>query len=426
MKNGKSAKFAIAITTFALFSAISPSANAVACNPVTSTFTGNGTNGTSNAIYTVLKFTTVATCDWTVPSNVLRVDALIIGGGGGGGVWVAGGGGAGAMIDTTTISVTPNAVMPIVVGGGGTGSVLDISLTSTPSSPANGGDSSFNGIVASGGGRGGSWSTAATNGGSGGGGTGYTTAVGATTNSLYGNSGGTGTGDGANYGYPAGGGGGAGGSGNNASNANSGNGGLGKPSSITGTSVTYAGGGGGGCHGLGTNACVIGTGGSGIGGDGDGFVNTTHKNTTGGTGAANTGSGGGGAGGPNNGAYSPAVFTGGNGGSGVVIIRYISDFAVSPSLGTGKINNTTVAYRTSTQIQFTPPISGKITFLQKGKPISGCKNLNITAGNTITCNWKPAGHGQIPITINVYQTGSTSVFKSYELKYAGQSRTGSR
>ncbi len=54
---------------------------------------------TDGRSYTVLQFKTVGTCEWTVPSRVSVIDALVVAGGGGGnassGVGGDGGGGAG-------------------------------------------------------------------------------------------------------------------------------------------------------------------------------------------------------------------------------------------------------------------------------------------------------------------------------------------
>ena len=81
------------------------------------------------------------------------------------------------------------------------------------------------------------------------------------------------------------------------------NGGIGYTSSISGTSKNYAGGGSS-CNWSGTTWCGTAVDGGGVGnGDGDGT-----------NGIANTG---GGAGGANN------THMGGNGGSGIVIVRYL-------------------------------------------------------------------------------------------------------
>ncbi len=406
-------------------------AAAVVCTSSKSTFVGNGTIGSLNAVYTVESFTTVvAGCTWAVPSNVTKVDALIIGGGGGGGTWVAGGGGAGGMMDTTSISVTPNANISITVGSGGSGATRSVLSSISSTAATNGGASSFGTYSVDGGGYGGSWSDAAgQNGGSGGGGTG-STAQGNTTNSLYGNNGGTGNSDGA-YSYPSGGGGGAGGVGlNGQSNISglgkSGDGGPGRASTITGTSVIYAGGGGAGCHGNTTPSCVVGQGGSGGGGTGDMWISSTHQTSRGGNGLDNSGSGGGGGGGPNSTAFNPSYYYGGNGGSGVVVIRYISDLKLNSSLGTGSITSTSTTYRTSTQMNVNAPVNGKVTFLQFGKRIPGCQNLTATSGATVTCNWKPSFHGQIPITLNYYQTGLSGIFKTANFTFSTVKRANSR
>ena len=404
------------------------SAGAAPCVSSTSTFTGDGVNGTLNAIYTVQTFTSATTCDWTVPSGVSKIDLLVVGGGGGGGSWVGGGGGAGAMIDTTSVSVTPSATISLTVGSGGLGAITSDFGAGTYRYAANGNNSSFGAITATGGGRGGQWDAAAGSGGSGGGGAGNTGATaGSASNTLYGFSGGAPYAA-SGYGYATGGGGGAGAVGANATYINvtssrSGDGGSGKISRITGTATYYAGGGGGGCHGNGTYPCTVGNGGVGGGGAGDGWQ-SSDKIVNGADGVANSGGGGGGSGAPHVSANTSSQ--GGNGGSGVVILRYISDVTSLPSLGAGKVNDTTANYRTNTELQITLPFAGKVTFLQLGKQVPGCRNLVLVAGSTPTCQWKPMTRGYITISAMVYQSGVTALFKRIEYKFFVTKRAGVR
>ena len=111
----------------------------------------------------------------------------------------------------------------------------------------------------------------------------------------------------------SGGGGGASAAGGDASSNDGGDGGAGVATSISGSSVTYAGGGGGGAYG------TQGTGGAGGGADGV-------KDSNGNAGTANTGGGAGGI-------YisNTTQRYGGNGGSGVVILRYPNDYTISQS-----------------------------------------------------------------------------------------------
>ena len=408
-----------------------PSAHAAVCVSGKSTFTGNGTIGLSNVVYTVESFTSVvAGCTWTVPAGVIRVNALIIGGGGGGGSWVGAGGGAGAMIDTTSLTVTPGASISITVGDGGVGSVTnDVSNAGYQSNGANGNNSVFNSITALGGGVGGSWNQAAgTNTGSGGGAAGNTGGTAGTrANPDYGNSGGSGNPD-WSYGYPTGGGGGAGATGGAVSITTSvrgfsGNGGAGKASTITGSSVTYAGGGGGGCHGNGTYPCTPGSGGSGGGGSGDGWL-ASDTVANGGAGSANTGGGGGGSGNPyrNNGSAS----YGGKGGSGVVIVRYVSNLILTPALGSGRVNATTATYRAPTAFTVNAPVNGKATFYERNKVISACKNKTAVAGGTVTCTWKPSVRGKVSLRVDYFQTGSTTLLERSNFEVWVNNRSGSR
>jgi len=217
------------------------------------------------------------------------VEYLIIGGGGGGGSNDAGGGGAGGMIEGSgEVEVGSESV---VVGQGGEGGT-----------PAGGGgeegnpgeDSSFLGQVAYGGGFGGTNSDPGGDGGSGGGG-GDGGEPGGSGVAGQGNDGGWGNNNG-------GGGGGAGEPGEEGTPDGDADGGDGLQSSITGTPTYYAGGG----AGSDSNDAYSLEGGLGGGGDGD--------CCNGGDGEPNTGGGGGGA--------SYNATNGGDGGSGIVIIRY--------------------------------------------------------------------------------------------------------
>ena len=254
------------------------------------------------------------------PAGSVSVDYLVVAGGGGGGAGApndgGGGGGAGGarMSDGTTagsysasplgacapaITVTAQTY-PITVGAGGS-----LGSGSPGGQGAKGSNSVFSTITSTGGGGGDAANTPATtdtSGGSGGGshqeGPGSGKFAGNTppVSPPQGNPGG------ANAATPnAGGGGGAGAAGTLAQPGSGGAGGAGINNSISGSSVGYAGGGGGG-----------GSPGRGYpdaagGGFGAGNANSAPR-----PGTANTGGGGGG--GSDNAA--------GNGGSGVVIIRY--------------------------------------------------------------------------------------------------------
>ena len=249
----------------------------------------------------------------------LTVDYLVVAGGGGGGGLGngvnggypgAGGGGAGGYrtsIGSTTLNLSSSESYTVVVGAGGTGK------TGTGGAGSSGTNSVFSTITSTGGGGGNSQGQAGTvpSGGSGGGagtqgndtgGLGNTPS----TSPSQGNNGGSHTtGDGAS------GGGGASAAGSANSGLNGGAGGAGTANSISGSSVTYAGGGGGGSYSGGSG----GAGGAGGGGAGNTYNSGVNVAASG---TANTGGGGGGAA-----MSSPTVgLTGGNGGSGIVIVRY--------------------------------------------------------------------------------------------------------
>jgi len=271
------------------------------------------------------------------------VDVLLAGGGGSGNAPNGGGGGGGGVIYSTAIPVSITSY-PIVVGAGG--AALNPSSDSGP--PGNPGvDTTAFSLTAGGGGGGGNRT-----------GTG---ATGRATNGSSGGSGfgnaptpapGNGTGGTGGAGNPNGGGGGGGGAGGNGSPGNSfspdsSDGGAGILNSILGTSYYWAGGGGG--SGAPTpgpgNSCKGGIGGGGGGGryfpapnpEGSGGAHggsayksnpLTAKNTLDcsltNAGAENTGGGGGAAGGGYGGATNVIA---GNGGKGIVIVRY----EISPS-----------------------------------------------------------------------------------------------
>jgi len=247
------------------------------------------------------------------------VDYLVVAGGGGAGATQSGGGGGGGYRESSgaasgcytasplgaCVSALPVSVQgyPITVGGGGSGK---------PTSCGNargcsGANSIFSTVTSTGGGGGGSNSAGAIglSGGSGGGGSdggaggsGNTPPV----SPSQGNNGGPST-------TPSsgGGGGGASAAGSPATTINVGaNGGNGATTSINLSPVTRAGGGGGG--GRPSGCATTPQGGSGGGGNG-------RNDGSGSNGTDNTGGGGGGV-------TCNAGFTSGNGGSGVVIIRY--------------------------------------------------------------------------------------------------------
>ena len=261
--------------------------------------------------YKIHTFTTSGT--FQVTSGSGNVWDLIVAGGGGGGL---GGGGAGGLIDLGgySVGVTVGSYS-VTVGAGGAG-VISNSGGSVTTSQTQGGNSSFNGYTAIGGGSGGFAPLANNNsaGGSGGSGGGGGTDVGGGnqgaaggSTSGQGHNGGTGAYS-ANSAYGKGGGGGAGAVGTSVTSHNGGAGGVGQTSTISGGATYYAGGGGGGSE----NGSGYTGGAGGLGGGGAG---ASYGTNTGTSGTANTGGGGGGT-------YSYNSATGGAGGSGVVIIRY--------------------------------------------------------------------------------------------------------
>lgn len=240
--------------------------NLTAGGGISGTIYATGGTITTDGSYTIHTFTSSGT--FTVTSGSGDIAVLVVAGGGNGG-WAGGGGGgvvykASHLVSAQAYSVT--------VGGSNSDSIFD-TIT------ANGGGLGQPQAPVDGGSGGGAWSGqqfptpgVATQGNSGGG-------IG------YGNAGAVDNGCGA---------GGGGGAGTVASNCNGGNG---FSSSISGSPVVYGGGGGGFTNGIG-----------GTGGGGNGA--TTQADN----GAPNTGGGGGGS-------YYQQF---GLGGSGIVIIRYLT------------------------------------------------------------------------------------------------------
>ena len=308
--------------------------------PLTATG-GNITTVGANVVHTFTSNANlVVSSVGEVASETVR--SLLVGGGGKGGAattfneifigaynqWSrgsSGGGGAGGVLQPN-LSVTAFSVTtyPIVVGSGGRQPNIGEN-----DSVRHGANTVAFGYTAIGGGTSSVGTQSFMNGGSGGGGT---------SNTQFG----VGTvGQGSNGGTGAtfstsnpptltrvssysGGGGGATTAGANISSPSShiqagGAGGTGIASDITGSNVTYAGGGGGGGY-------IAGTGGSGGGGAGGYFTNQSGATAPGSNGTNGLGAGGGGAG--FGGANGTNTYQGGDGGSGVVVITYRSQYRV--------------------------------------------------------------------------------------------------
>jgi hypothetical protein len=108
---------------------------------------------------TITRFTNVATTSWTAPEYVTTVEYLVVGGGGGGGAAYdtgSGGGGGGGLVLSGTLNVVPGNSYSVVVGSGGNGGVGagDRFTDRSETNGLAGGLSSFDAIVALGGGGG--------------------------------------------------------------------------------------------------------------------------------------------------------------------------------------------------------------------------------------------------------------------------------
>lgn len=276
------------------------------------------------------------------------VSYLVVGGGGAGGAGDSGGsggggGGAGGYLSGYK-SITAGTTYTINVGVGGTGTTT-IGNTGGSSSILGTGIS----LIASGGGGGAnnfSSGSAGASGGGGGlrnnfsGGAGNTPSTtpsqgNAGGSTIFGNIGATGRGGGGGGALASG----AGGYGNSELNSNyaagpGGTGGSGIVNNIRGTGlVTYSGGGGAGAYDR-----LVGSGGSGGGGSGSGLGNSSSGfNTIGTAGAANTGGGGGGT----SSGISASSLVGGAGGSGIIILRHLTNIIASNIQSAFTINSLT-------------------------------------------------------------------------------------
>lgn len=253
---------------------------------------GSDNSGSDNIRWTITQHlvTFKSSTTWTVPSSFTgTANVLVVAGGGSGGRGNGneggGGGGGGGMVQASGVALTPGGLYPVVVGLGG---LAYAQPSSGYNSQAYGGDSSFAGITATGGGYGGGYTIYGQikdggSGGSGGGGNGAGEGHG-------GGSGIPGQGNDGGPGYHHSGGGGGGGAGAPGSGGNPGIGGVGLAATLNG--IVYSAGGNGSTY---------------FGGNIDGAY-----------GAPNTGNGGGGGGGYND---AGGIGNGGNGGSGIVIVQ---------------------------------------------------------------------------------------------------------
>ena len=245
----------------------------------------------------VQRFTTTGTTSWTAPSDVTQVEVLVVAAGGTGAADSTtnvgnGGGGGGGLIYNSAYPVTPGQTYTVTVGAGQVGLFAN--------SKRSGGNSVFGNLIAIGGGGGGYYiNNTGADGGSGGGG-GSTSAGGGAGTAGQGFAGGTASSNA---------GGGGGGAGGTATGTNTRDGGPGLQFGISGIPTYYAGGGGGSA-----SSGAQGTGGIGGGGA---------AGTVGTNGTANTGGGGGAQ--INGGAKS------GDGGSGIVIVRYTTTAVANTS-----------------------------------------------------------------------------------------------
>lgn len=335
--------------------------------------------------YNVTKWNVSGASSWTVPSGVTNVEVLLTGGGASGaGTQFAGGGGAGGLLYNATFNVTPGAVMPITIGAPGLGS---------NGGSASGTNTTFGGLDAWGGGRA-IVAGAGSNGGSGGGGDGGTNGAAGLGRQYsylgtvgFANNGGAG--DIGNV--RSGGGGGANTTGyQGIANNYGGNGGDGRQYSLTGVAVNYS------CGGAGSAnvANPGGTGGS-LSCGGDGGANGAAAAKPNGD---EGGSGGGG------GYYNAGAKAGGNGGVGILILKF--------------------ALPTSSPIaSFTP------TGTQTGIGVATVTYTDTSTGTISDYNWTYQGIAAGNNTVTVFSTAQNPTasfyFGNYSIKHGVNGTAGS-
>jgi hypothetical protein len=315
----------------------------------------NATGGTisTDGNYTVHTFTSDGIFNITSgDGDGVNVTVLVVAGGGGGsadGGGMGGGGGAGGVIYNTSYFVAEGGNgITVTVGQGG---------ASSQSGYANNGtNSSFGTLQALGGGAGGIYNDLAGSAGGSGGGGGQEAGSGGAGYAGQGNNGG----DGINPNSAGAGGGGCGAAGSDSSaDHNGGNGGAGCYYTINGTNVSYGGGGGGAAWGVGTE------GSGGVGGGGTGAHNNPSQDATNGTDGLG---GGGGGGGPTE--------ESGDGGNGVVIVRYLQSTPINQTV---TLNSPVNYYNSSsTNVTFNCSSTDDLGVLNLTLVINGADNHTIT------------------------------------------------
>jgi hypothetical protein len=261
------------------------------------------------------------------------------------------------MVESGTDTVTPSSSYSITIGAGGAQSPA----VETFEDGYNGSNSTFGSLTALGGGFGYSarWNS------------GTAQAAGikqnGTSAAATGGSGGYSTSQG------GAGGGGAGGNGTSATNSSGTSGGVGVSSSITGSAVTYGAGG---------------SGGSGL----------LSYSATGANGAANTGNGSGGGG-----AAGSSYASSGTGGSGIVIIRYATQYTITynANTGSGTVPTDSNIYAIS-GVAYATIASGS-TLTLTGYIFSGWCTVQASPGVNCSGTTYVAGQSFIPnSTLNLY------------------------
>lgn len=429
-----------------------PAANAAVtkngtCEVTTASSTGVVVYDSTTHCYIAFKQVGINT--WVVPEGLTNIDYLVVGGGGSGVSGRNGGGGGGGGFVQGSVNILGTAQIEIVVGAGGLAATQQDGFSSSiqSTSPAN------SMLVEAYGGKNGSVRTAGSSG---------DNNVPTAAQGLLGS-----PGEESDPYYEGGGGGGAAAAGGKNTEGNAIDqkiGGQGRSSTFldgslrtqlgdigveSNNQVYFAGGGGGGVGQVGATNLAGGVGGLGGGGTGGG---SPVYSPAGISGLANTGGGGGGAGTDADTVNTSRQFSAGNGGSGVVVIRYsklksrtltLSQYnanylisAVPPKvLATSNVSVGAVTYYSKTTNICTVNLtSGQVTFVNAGvcsitAEISASgdwafastqANFNINKGDQVI-TWDPDTQLALttnPSTANIAPNGGTpTVLDNASLSY---------
>jgi hypothetical protein len=107
-------------------------------------------------------------------------------------------------------------------------------------------------------------------------------------------------------------------------------------------------------------------------------------------------------------------------GDAAVTESYNSQFKPSTHLIALTSGLTTAVYRTTSTLQSTSDVDGKVTFFFNGKRIPGCTNIQ-TQSKVASCTWKPAAVGNNKITAQIVAPGGSLATSIFNITVAARS-----